>query len=136
MTKSDLKVHQFPSAISLKQGGVKALQSLIKLNKDLPTSNHNKAKGPIQYVAPSNAYSSLYFKCNKVVLVNYQDHVNGNFERISLSEVLPILVPDSWISPEQENVVRFFDWLETLQCYKLTYCENDHAIGYINQLFK
>lgn len=135
LSASDLAVHQFPSAISLKQGGLKAIQSLYNINADSPRSNLSKTKGPIQYVAPSNTYNSSHYRCNKVILVDYQETVNTKFDRINLSEVLSILVPDSWISPHQENVTRFLDWLETLQCYKLTYSNNDDALAYINQIF-
>ena len=45
------------------------------------------------------------------------------------------LVPDSWLSPKKENAQSFLNWFEGLNCYQLTYSNNEEMIKTITKIF-
>ena len=60
--------------------------------------------------------------CNTIVLVNYNRDVERTIiEPISKKLVLETIIPESWLSPQPSNAKRILDWLDTIECYKLTY---------------
>ncbi len=132
---SDLNIYEFPTGISMKQGG---FNTLIKLKKEPKTTIDyvlDSSKGPIKYVAPLNAFTGQHLPCTKVVMVNYKENSANNLLTISIDTALQAFISDSWISSIPVNVQVFLNWLESATFYALNYNDSKTGMGLISSLF-
>jgi hypothetical protein len=129
-------IYNYPSAISIKEGAFKTLESYIQNFNNLETYNVNASKGNIRYLPPNNSWSQKDLNCNKIVLVNYEEHADVSIDTLNIDDALNVLIPDSWISPLPEHVKIFMNWLDSCNFYKLTYSVTDDAISKFETLLK
>jgi len=129
-------VYRYPSAISIKQGSYNVLKTIIPEIKDLPINNSNGIKGNIRYIPSTIKFNPhKEYPCHKIICVNYQENSQTELTEISIDNVLNILIPDSWISPEPKNVECFLTWLETCTFHKLTYSDADEVVQKFKTIF-
>jgi len=129
------KIHHYPSAISMKKGSFHVLESLSDKITFSDNTLSNIKKGDIKYVVPINTVEKP-ISCKKIILVAYNPHAKTSIKEISAEEVLNILIPDSWISPEPENAECFLNWLEKCEFYKLTYHDSEEVISEFNTILE
>jgi len=129
------KIHHYPSAISIKTGSFHVLDSLS--NKIIFSNNtlSNIKKGNLKYVVPNNNIEKP-IPCRKIILVAYNPNTKPSLKEISAEDILNILIPDSWISPEPENAEYFLNWLETCKFYKFTYHDANDAVSEFNNILE
>ena len=132
----DMKVYRFPNAISIKTGAFGIMENIITGFSHLPSFFNNNKHTTVKYYYPKfNQKSDVdSFKCYKIVYVKYSQTDSQFFGNSEASKILTTLIPDSWISPEDDHVKKFLSWLKTIQFYELTYNDNDFAISSIESL--
>lgn len=129
-----LHIYNNPAATSVKKGSFDVLKSIVPNFGTIPTIEFNKAKGLIRYVPFQKPKYSSY-PCKALVSVNFVPNSETILEEITISQILEILIPDTWLSPQPKHAKQFLDWLETLVVYKLTYSNNKDAVEAITKIF-
>lgn len=135
MLSKNMNIYHNPSAISIKEGAFNVLRPIVNNFENLPIVKFNKTKGPIKYMPCSSPKKNDY-PCHAIILVNYKSNSETTLESVSMKTLLATLIPDSWLSPNPLHAKQFLDWLETLEIYKLTYCDTQNMIVTVSKLFK
>lgn len=112
----DIVVAHFPYLHKLKEYVTPALN---KTYRYLPVDKTDLLKGP----------------CRTLIFVKYMRDAGLSFCKMECAEAFQILAPDSWISPEPDNVINYFNWFKNLPTYRLTYSDNKGMIAKIKQIF-
>ena len=129
------EVYSFPAAISIKKS---SLETLLPLYPELETTaeyNFTRLRKIVRYLEPNNTDFFAHKPCNELVFIKYEKDSELIFEKISKIDAFQELIPDSWLSPLQENAQTFLNWFESLTCYKLTYSVNLEMIETVNKIF-
>ena len=129
------KVYSFPSAISIKKN---SLETLLPLYPELENSaeyHFKKLNKIVRYLPTNNINHNLKQPCKALVFIKYQKESDLVINKISNIEAFEQLVPDSWLSPIQENVETFLNWFSKLPCYQLTYSDNSKMIKTVSKIF-
>jgi len=127
--------YAFPSGISIKKN---SLPVLLPIYPELETTAeyHLKLLNKIvRYLVPNNSDYSSNLPCNELVFIKYEKDAPLQFDEISKIDAFEQLVPDSWLSPIEENAQEFLDWFSKLKCYQLTYSINTEMIAQVTKLF-
>ena len=132
MTKSELEISAYPAAISIKEGSIKTLENYFPNLKNLPVYILDKRKGGLRFLSNGKILTKSSYPCEAIILVNYQKDADTSLETITVKEILEVLIPDSWISPEDECAQKFLDWLSNTKFFKLTYSNSGEAINCLN----
>ncbi|PHR68700.1 MAG: hypothetical protein COA67_12590 [Lutibacter sp.] len=129
------EVYSFPSAISIKKN---SLETLLPLYPELEHSAeyHFKSLNKIvRYLTPNNSDYSNHLPCKALVFIKYKKDSDLIISTISKIEAFEKLVPDSWISPIEENAQSFLDWFSNLPTYQLIYSDNNKMIEAVSKIF-
>jgi hypothetical protein len=130
------EVYSFPAAISIKQN---SLKTLMPIYPELETSieyNFTRLNKVVRYLKPNNTDFFTHLPCNDMIFIKYEKDAELICKEISKIEAFQQLIPDSWLSPKKENAQVFLDWFEGLNCYQLTYSNNEKMIETVSKLFK
>jgi len=128
----DQEAYRYPSAISIKQGAFDMLKAYYPDFEAQESFKGSVHKGFLKYLAPKNNTDNKiqHLPCSKIVYVKYDKHQEQTKLIPSAADkVLQTLIPDSWVSPKQENAQQFLNWLKTLSFYELSYSDNESAIS-------
>ncbi|WP_353779892.1 hypothetical protein [Winogradskyella sp. 3972H.M.0a.05] len=135
LLSENLNIYSYPAGISIKEGSYNVLKDYFSDLDTYNTHNLNPSKGKIRYL-PSRDYIDKHcYSCNTILWINYRDGEKTNLEIIPKEEVLKFLIPESWLSPKPDNAKRFLDWLETIDCYKITYSNNKDVGDILKEVF-
>ena len=131
------EVFYFPAAVSVKK---KAIGSLIPFFPQLGSAKEFYYPGSdktVRYLAPLHQVENQNFRfpCKALVFVKYKKGSGLKLEKMDSDIAFSELVPDSWISPLEENASSFLDWFLSLPCYRLTYSDNAAMVEAIKKLF-
>lgn len=129
------EVYSFPSAISIKKN---SLETLLPIYPELKTSaeyHFKRLNKIVRYLPPKNSDYTKHLPCKNLVFIKYKKNSNLKCNRISNINAFEQLVPDSWLSPLKENAEIFLHWFSTLQCYQLTYSDNNKMISTVSKIF-
>ena len=129
------EVYSFPSAISIKKN---SLETLLPIYPELRTSaeyHFKRLNKIVRYLPPNNNDYNNHLPCKALVFIKYEKNSGLSIKEISKIEAFEQLIPDSWLSPLQENVEIFLNWFSKLPCYQLTYSDNKKMIATVNQIF-
>ena len=135
ISAENLHTYKFPAAISLKEGGFNTITKTKGNKKALPSYFLNPKKGALRFLPPSINYSFKHYPCNQIVLVEYNPNAQTKLSIMKIADALNILIPESWISSKNNNVLRFLDWINTVEVYKLSYSDNSEAVAIFSELF-
>ena len=135
MLSENSHIYHNPSAISIKEGAFKTLQSEVVNFDELPITLFNKTKGPLKYIPCANPKYDNY-PCKAIVIVNYKDNAEIKLENTSIKTLLETLIPESWLSPNSIHAKQFLDWLERIDIYQLTYSNTNNVVSELSALFK
>lgn len=124
-----------PNGVSIKDTSSGLMKNFIKDYDKLPQVILNKSKGPVRYYKFNNPPVSHY-PCKSIVLVNYKIGTSTQLEKVGVDVILEKLIPESWLSHNQNHAETFLKWLQTVNCYKLSYCDNDEMMKVVSKLFK
>ena len=129
------EVYSFPASISIKQN---SLKTLIPIYPELATSkeyNFTRLNKVVRYLKPNNANFFAHLPCNDLVFIKYEKDAKLRCKKISKIDAFQQLIPDSWLSPKKENAQLFLDWFGGLNCYQLTYSNNEEMIKTVTKIF-
>lgn len=129
------KIYSFPSAISVKEHSWDVLSEYypdLISNQEYCFNSHQKT---VKYLEPIHQQFDQYLECTKLIFIKYQRGARTVLEPISNAKAFEKLIPDSWISPMQNNVQSFLDWFTSVQCYNLTYSQNQEMFQTVDQIF-
>lgn len=130
------EVYSFPASISIKKN---SLKTLIPIYPELDTSEEyhiTRLNKVVRYLKPNNPNYFAHLPCNDLVFIKYVASSDLICEKISSIDAFQQLIPDSWLSPKKENAKIFLDWFNNLNCYQLTYSNNNKMIETISKIFK
>jgi len=129
------KVFSFPAATSIKEPMLKEMEAIFpQLGYTLVRFKDPKTKFKYLYPMGWSSFNSIQKVCKALVFIKYSRSGENKISKISKINALEYLIPDSWISPKQENVSVFLDWISTLPCYVLSYSDNEQLILLIGKL--
>ena len=129
------EVYSFPASISIKQN---SLKTLIPIYPELASSkeyNFTRLNKVVRYLKPNNANFFAHLPCNDLVFIKYEKDAKLRCKKISKIDAFQQLIPDSWLSPKKENAQIFLDWFGGLNCYQLTYSNNEEMIKTVTKIF-
>ncbi|WP_043706348.1 phosphoenolpyruvate carboxykinase (ATP) [Tenacibaculum ovolyticum] len=129
------EVYSFPSAISIKKN---SLETLLPIYPELKTSaeyHFKRLNKIVRYLPTNNINYQSKKPCKALVFIKYKKDSDLVVDKISNIKAFEQLVPDSWLSPMQENVEVFLNWFSSLPCYQLTYSDNSKMITTVSKIF-
>ena len=131
------EVYRYPSAISIKQGAFNMLTRYYPKFNEFDSFDSGTKKGLLKYIPPKQHVNNTiqHVPCSKIVYVKYNNNSPTTLTASSADKILQTLIPDSWVSPQQQNAQQFLNWLENLNYYELNYSQNNKAIALFNDLF-
>ena len=124
-------IYSSPKAISVKKP---IPASILKFWPALKNKkNHYKGKQPLTYL---NLDSSEIkpMPCKYLILVRYSEHYKTKLQQLDFKQGLEILIPEAWLSPEEQHANSFLRWLETVTFYSLEYSNYKDVIPLIESL--
>lgn len=127
-------VHTFPSAISIKRNSLPVLLPLYPELENTAEFHFKRLQKIVRFLPPNNSDYNLNLPCNDIVFIKYIPNSNLDFKVISKVEAFQQLVPDSWISSNPENVTTFLSWFKHLNCYQLSYSNNNKMVETIKNI--
>ena len=129
------EVYSFPASISIKKN---SLETLIPIYPELETSAEyyfKRLNKIVRFLKPNNDNYFTHLPCNDLIFIKYEKDSGLIIDKISKIDAFQQLVPDSWLSPLKENANVFLNWFENLNCYQLTYSNNEKMIETVSKLF-
>jgi hypothetical protein len=90
----------------------------------------------VRYLKPNNNDFSTHVPCKGLVFIKYTKDAPFSCRKITKVTAFQKLVPDSWLSPIKENAAIFLDWFDSLDCFELTYSNNNEMVTQVSKLFK
>ena len=129
------EVYSFPAEISIKKS---SLEALLPIYSELETSaehNFKRLNKIVRYLKPNNNDFSTHLPCHDLVFIKYMKDAKFSCKKISKIDAFQQLVPDSWLSTKKENAQTFLNWFEGLNCYQLTYSNNEEMIKTVTKIF-
>ena len=135
MDANKQEVYSFPAAISIKKN---SLETLLPIYPELATTaeyNFKRLNKIVRYLKPNNDDFFAHLPCNDLVFIKYEKNAALSCKEISKIDAFKQLVPDSWLSTKKENAQIFLDWFKKLNCYQLTYSNNEKMIETVTKIF-
>ncbi len=130
------EVYSFPAAISIKKN---SLETLLPIYPELAGSaeyHFKRLNKIVRYLKPNNNNFFAHLPCNDLIFIKYKKDADMVCNKISKIDAFQQLVPDSWLSPIKENAQIFLDWFDGLNCYQLTYSNNEKMLETVSKIFK
>ena len=129
------EVYSFPAAISIKKNSLETLLPLYPELKNSAEYNFKRLNKIVRYLKPNNTNFLSHLPCKDLVFIKYEKNSALKFDKIAKINAFMQLVPDSWLSPIKENAQIFLDWFGTLNCYQITYSDNNEMIASVAKIF-
>jgi hypothetical protein len=128
--------YRLPAAISIKEGSVKILSQYYPELNDIVSQKASTAK-IVRYLPLKNNLDGTEnkFPVKAFVFVNYSPDEPFTISKVGKKEALKALLAETWVNPDPENVVEFFNWIDDKEFYRLKYSDNVDAVQCISKLF-
>jgi hypothetical protein len=130
-------VYRLPLAISVKDGSLKTLEKFYPELIDITPEKASTGK-VVRHLPVENNKTDCRneFPVKAFVFVKYSEEESFIFEEIESREAIQTLLPETWVSPDPENVASFFDWFDEIRFYRLRYANYEDAMNAIDLLFR
>jgi hypothetical protein len=127
--------YPFPIAMSVKEGSMDLLAPKFPSLKEKPL-NYLSAEKSVRYLSFNDVDTTkAIFPVNEFILIEYNNTIDFQMEKIDPINGLKLLFDESWISPTPGNAAILFDRIPHLSFYKLTYSNNQKAVDALTTLF-
>jgi hypothetical protein len=123
------QICQLPAAMSVKEGAIGLLSAWY------PELQANRQTYQAERYLPVEGCVSPA-PVRAIVFIKYSREVDFEWQELSCTEALKMLLDETWTSPSAENAGRFLDWYSGIPCYRLTYSNNEKALQIITKLFE
>ena len=133
--KQNKHVCRFPAAISVKTSAIPILQTSFP-ELELSTEYSNPAANKTFRFLPQTTTALCCVPCIAMVFVNYEPDSGMQLNKLQKNVAFQKLVPDSWISPLEDNVKEFLQWFDDVPCYQLGYSDNEAMIQTVRNIFE
>ena len=130
------EIYSFPAAISVKKTSLDTLLPFYPELSDSKEYDLKVAQKIVRYLKPNNSDFSSHLPCKGLVFIKYIKDAPLSCEKIDKITAFQKLVPDSWLSPINENAAIFLDWFAALDCFELTYSNNTEMVAQVSKLFR
>ncbi|MEO5788568.1 hypothetical protein [Gelidibacter sp.] len=136
LSATNSEVYRFPSGISVKEGAFEILGAMYPDFEKFPTHKSTSKHVNIKYIPPIKSFNTAvsHVPCKKIVYVKYDAQATSQLKEVAIENILPTLIPESWLSPLASNAQLFLDWLKDVQCFELCYSDNDYAVAQLRKL--
>jgi len=128
-------VYSFPAAISIKKNSLETLLPIYPELKNSAEYNFKRLNKIVRYLKPNNTNFLSHLPCKDLVFIKYEKNSALKFDKIAKIDAFQQLVPDAWLSPIKGNAHVFLDWFGTLNCYQITYSDNNKMIASVAKIF-
>ena len=129
------KVASFPAAVSVKESLLYEFDAYFpELKKSTLLTKDKQTKFKYLYPNSTKTQESKFVNTKALVFIKYTKNGDNKLLKIGQLTALQKLIPDSWISPERENVSLFLDWMAKVPCYELHYSDNKYLIDISEKL--
>lgn len=127
----------FPAAISVKKHAIDLLVPKFPELQNAHEYCYPLFNKTVRYLSNPNASSGTPIKvpCKALVFVKYEANAELQFSILEKNIAFQELVPDSWISPLENNAQQFLNWFDKLPCYQLTYSNNEAMVETVQNIF-
>lgn len=132
----DQDIYSFPAAISVKKTSLDTLLPFYPELGDSKEYEFKVAQKMVRYLKPNNNDFSTHVPCKGLVFIKYTKDAPLSCKKLTKVTAFQKLVPDSWLSPIKENAAIFLDWFDALDCFELTYSNNNEMVAQVSKLFK
>ena len=132
----DQDIYSFPAAISVKKTSLDTLLPFYPELGDRKEYEFKVAQKMVRYLKPNNNDFSTHVPCKGLVFIKYTKDAPLSCKKLTKVTAFQKLVPDSWLSPIKENAAIFLDWFDALDCFELTYSNNNEMVAQVSKLFK
>lgn len=131
------KMCSFPAGISVKKRAIEMLSTQfpeLKNAKEYDFSAQGKTVRYLFNLSASHKPRKVY--CKALVFVKYEPESQLEFKMLAKDEAFQALIPDSWISSKEKNVIQFMNWFTDLPCWKMTYSDNSAMVEMVKKIFE
>ncbi len=130
-------VYPLPSAISVKAGAAQTLSEYYPGLKESEPMEAFSGKS-VQYIPVNNTeeIKAAPYPVKALIFVEYNITGHFSFKETDKKEALRLLLKETWVNPDRENVMLFFEWMEKTTFYKLSYTRFSDALAVINKLYQ
>lgn len=130
------QVYPFPAAISVKEGAAKRLSEFYPELKEINSERAFTGK-QVRYLPVHNQteINEAPYQVKAFVFINFKKSASFIFEEVEKREALQLLLKETWVNPNAENVSRFFDWVEKTSFFRLQYSKTNEAFEVAERLF-
>ena len=130
------KIHAFPAGISIKKNSLNVLLPFYPELESSAEFHYERLKKIVRYLPPKEINYKNSHPCKALIFIKYNSEIEFELNKISNLKAFESLLPDSWISPLESNVVTFLDWFSLLPCYELIYSNNKKMITTVKELLE
>lgn len=126
-------VYPFPAAISVKEGSQDLLSlyyPTLKIQSEPEITRTNKL---VRYIPIES--EAIPAPAKAVIFIKYDPTIDFAMEKLPFTESLKLLLDETWTYPSFENAKEFIYWHDSVNCYRITYSDNDKAVSVITKLF-
>lgn len=131
----DGHAYQFPIAMTVKQGAVELLSDFYKDLPLLPEVVGANSKMVRYLPYEVRDWSQTCFPIKAVVFVEYSNEKPYLCEELSLEEALPLLLTEVFVTPKQNHVKAFMQWVGNVQFYRLAYSDSSILTNLISEIY-
>lgn len=117
----DLNIYSNPAAVSIKKTALDVVSEYWTIKESMATSELQPRKGLITYIPMQHNLIKLNFPCRIVVHVKYVANSKTSLQPMDFAQALNLIIEQSWLSPNTNNVKSFFAWLTKVTFFELTY---------------
>jgi hypothetical protein len=130
-------VWQMPLAISVKEGSLKLLSNEYPRLKESSTQSTPAGKH-VNYLSPktNSAIKASSFPVKYIIFIKYSPEITFLCEKIKKEEAIMNLLAETWVNPNRKNVQQFLNWFEAIDCFRLTYSDQEKLFEEIKKRFQ
>ena len=129
--------YPFPISLSIKPGSMDLLTPLFPLLEE-KTLTHLSAEKSVRYIPPLNHVEIInaIYPVKELIFIEYNSEVDFYLEKLDPVVALKTLLEQVWVTPIHGNASILLDRVMEISFYKLTYSNNQKALGAISNLFE
>lgn len=132
------RIYPFPAALSVKEGAIPVLLPYYPELEKIQIFNIPASGKQVRYLPlnPLPFQKKWTNKAKALIFINFNPSVDILLEKLSKLDAIKLFNIEAWVSSVPENAKSYINWLIKLNCYRLTYSNNEKAVQTIQQIFR
>ncbi len=130
------EVFPFPASISVKEGAAERLSVYYPELKEMNPVRAITGK-QVRYLTVRNQteINNAPYPVKALVFVKFKKSAPYLFEKVEKKDALQLLLKETWVNPDTENVSRFFDWVGKTPFFRLQYSKTNEALEATEKIY-